>query len=144
MNAYFTFTGTSLRRRPSLFPGTRSPSEAREPHAQAPSVEPAPKDSTPVHPQHDRPATQQPNYPMSEPPNHSPAPHPRSVETYRSPREQLPPETRENTSHAYPTLSNPICPPHSSWGSQSGKNRAAQKAATKTKARPRCDRSLTE
>src|SRR5665811_2491967 len=43
MKAYFTFTETSLRRRPSLFPGTRSPSATLGLPFPTPSTEHAPR-----------------------------------------------------------------------------------------------------
>src|SRR5665647_2692729 len=52
MKAYFTFTETSLRRRPSLFPGTRSPSATLGLPFPTPSTEHAPRASVPAHHRH--------------------------------------------------------------------------------------------
>src|SRR5450759_814079 len=84
MKAYFTFTETSLRRRPSLFPGTRSPSATLGLPFPTPSTEHAPRASVPAHHRHAPTSRRSPSSPESEPPTHSPGQHPVSYTHLRA------------------------------------------------------------
>src|SRR5665213_3213867 len=97
MNSYLQLTGTSLRRRPSLFPEIRSPSAARGPPAPTPSTSPAPTPSTPADPPRADPDEPSPNYPESARPIRAHEQHPRSVANCRSPRGPRWPETQGYT-----------------------------------------------